>query len=179
MSYANIDKAQAYGVELEYRKRLPALSFARFTKYITFSTNASYIISRVDVSNLNASGRKYRPLQGQSPYIVNGTLSFQNKGWSVNAAYNVVGPRISNVGTANYLEYYEKPRHIIDLQISKSLKKDKIDIKLNVADLLAQNLVYYQPISVPTGETINIKNTRPMNTIYNGRSVTLSLSWKL
>ncbi len=179
MTYQNIDKAQAYGLELEFRKRLPALSFARFTKYITFSTNASYIVSKVDVSNLTASGRKFRPLQGQSPYIVNGTLSFQNKGWSINAAYNVVGPRISNVGTANYLEYYEKPRHIIDLQISKSFKKDKIDIKLNVADLLAQNLVYYQPISVPTGETINIKNTRPMNTIYNGRSVTLSLSWKL
>ncbi|MBI3235265.1 MAG: TonB-dependent receptor [Bacteroidetes bacterium] len=179
MSYKNIAKATGYGLELEYRKRLPALSFARWTKHITFSTNMSYIVSRVDVSNLVGSGRKYRPLQGQSPYIVNGALSFQNKGWSFNAAYNVVGPRLSNVGTANYLEYYEKPRHIIDLQFGKSLLKDKMDIKLNVADLLAQNLVFYQPVSVKSGETIDIKNTRPINTFYNGRSITLSLSWKL
>lgn len=178
MSYANIPKATALGIELEYRKRFPALANARWTKFFTFSTNASYIQSRVNVSNQNASGRKYRPLQGQSPYLLNGSLNFQNKGWSMTASYNVVGPRISNVGTANYLEYYEKPRHLIDFQFSKTFKKDKMDVKLNISDLLAQNLVYYQPNSVAKGTEINLKNTRPINTFYNGRSITLSFGWK-
>lgn len=178
MTYQNIPHATARGLEMEYRKRLPVLSFARWTKYITLSTNASWIVSRVDVSGLAGSGRKYRPLQGQSPYILNGALSFQNKGWSINGAYNLVGPRITNVGTANYLEYYEKQRHIIDFQIGKSFCKDKGDVKLTVGDLLAQQLVFYQPVSVPNGETINLKNNRPINTFYNGRSITLSCSWK-
>jgi TonB-dependent receptor len=178
MTYQNIPRANARGLEMEYRKRLPVLSFARWTKYITFSTNASWIVSRVDVSSLVGSGRKYRPLQGQSPYIINGALNFQNKGWSLNAAYNLVGPRITNVGTGNYLEYYEKQRHVIDFQIGKSFFKEKGDVKLTVGDLLAQQLVFYQPVSVPSGETINLKNTRPINTFYNGRSITISCSWK-
>jgi outer membrane receptor for ferrienterochelin and colicin len=176
MTYRNVDKATASGFELEFRKKI---ILTRRRGELVASGNFSYISSKVDMRNVVGSARDFRPLQGQSPYIINGGLNYTHrKGFSANLVVNRVGPRISTVGTKNYLEFYEKPRTIIDFQLAKSFLKEKLESKLSIGDILAQNLVNYQPIQPKTGETINTKNNLPINTIYNGRTVSASLAWK-
>jgi hypothetical protein len=42
-------------------------------------------------------------------------------------------------------DVWEKGRHVIDLQLSKTFK-ERLTIKLNVRDMLAQKLIFYQNI---------------------------------
>jgi hypothetical protein len=56
---------------------------------------------------------------------------------------NRVGTSIYVVGNSQVLNRYIKPRTVIDLQLTKSFFKNKLDLRLNVRDLLHQDLVYY------------------------------------
>jgi hypothetical protein len=65
-----------------------------------------------------------RPLQGQSPWVVNASLGYKNSvSWSVNRPmytsvflnYNVFGPRISALGVEGVDDQYEMPFHQLDL----------------------------------------------------------------
>jgi TonB-dependent receptor len=124
---ANAASAYSRGVELEVRKSL--------AKEFQFMFNLSLIDSDVK-SNSNFS----RYLQGQSPYLINTGLFYNNdkNGLQANILYNVIGPRIfvigDNVLSANV---YEMPRHVIDLNVTKSIGK-KIELKLGVQDVLNQ-----------------------------------------
>jgi hypothetical protein len=89
-----------------------------------------------------------RPLQGQSPYILNGGLQYldNTKNWGVSLSYNLIGRRIVIVGGTTEPNIWENPRHVLDLQLSKTFKQ-KLELKLNVRDLLAQNQIRYQDIN--------------------------------
>lgn len=180
MSYRNVDKARAMGVEIEFRKKLPKLKKAPWMEYFTLYGNLALIDSRVDMTKIAGSGREFRPLQGQSPYIINcGILYTDKKGWNFSLMVNRIGKRISTVGTKNYLEYIESSRTVIDFQLSKSFKKDKMEVKLNVQDLLAQDLVFYQPISTNNKEDFKLANGRPINTLNFGRTISLTFNYKI
>jgi hypothetical protein len=47
------------------------------------------------------------------------------------------------VGTINYPDFYEKTRHILDVQVGKNLGS-RAEVKLNIGDILAQDFVLYQ-----------------------------------
>ena len=81
----------------------------------TLYTNFAYIQSKVDLSGV--IGATERPMQGQSPYIVNAGLQYldNEKGYSASISYNVVGKRIFIVGSVDERDYWENSRHIIDL----------------------------------------------------------------
>ena len=68
---------------------------------------------------------------------------------------------------------------MIDFQLSKSFKKDKMEVKLNVQDLLAQDLVFYQPISTNNKEDFKLANGRPINTLNFGRTISLTFNYKI
>lgn len=87
-----------------------------------------------------------RPLQGQSPYIVNFGMFYQNvkKDFNINLSYNLIGSRIYIVGNVQEPSVWEKGRNVLDLQFAKTFKDDKIEIKLNIKDILAQDLVYFR-----------------------------------
>ncbi len=192
VSYRNVPKASNMGLELEFRKKLPALFGKKWTKNLTASGNIALINSKVDMRDIVGASREYRPLQGQSPYVLNASLIYQGaKGFGAAMMVNRIGARISNVGTGVYLEFYEKPRTVVDMQLSKTLLKERMDIKMNLADLIApglkignkqliapQNQVFYQPMQPSKGEQINIKNSQPVNTLYYGRTVSLNVNWK-
>jgi len=148
--YSNVASATNYGSELEYRLKLGVFdkkSDSSFLDATTIYTNLALIRSVVDVSEVLGSGGD-RPLQGQSPYIVNAGLSFApfKSTWSFNLSYNVIGQRIYIVGNVQEPSVWENGRIVIDMQIAKTFG-DKWEIKLNARDLLAQRLVYFQDLN--------------------------------
>lgn len=110
---------------------------------ITASGNLSYIQSRVvfdgqstvvfrNTSYSQTNTSTERALQGQSPWIVNLSLGYKNSvSWSVdrkthtscNLNYNVMGPRITQVGVDGTPDHYEQPFHQLDLVIKHSFNE--------------------------------------------------------
>jgi len=177
--YTNIPKVNAYGLELEYRMKLDIFMKDsvdhKFLSKTTFFTNFAIIKSIVDVSQVNGSTYSERPLQGQSPYIVNAGLTYSDKGWTASVSYNVVGRRIYLVGNSQEPDVWEKERHRIDFQISKEFK-NRFEIKFNVRDLLAQTQLFYQDINGNKKYDKGV-DSRWQETKY-GQTFGLSLSYK-
>jgi outer membrane receptor protein involved in Fe transport len=149
INYANVAKATNMGFELEYRILLATIfrnDSSKFLNGTTLFTNFSYVKSEVDVSKLNNVDP--RPLQGQSPVLINAGIQYlDNKyDFGISVSYNYVGKRIAIVGNIAEPNIWENPRHVMDLQLSKTIK-EKFEIKLNVRDALAQNLIFYQDIN--------------------------------
>ncbi|TRX37069.1 TonB-dependent receptor [Flavobacterium restrictum] len=148
--YKNAASAKNSGIELEFRTLLSSIfkyENATILDDLTLFTNLAVIKSKVDVSNL-ASGNpeKSRPLQGQSPYIFNAGLQYMNKdnGWAVSLNANRAGNRIAVASSELNPALWEKGRTFLDMQIAKSLYKNKLELKFNIQNLLAQDLIFYQ-----------------------------------
>ncbi|NDE04210.1 MAG: PEGA domain-containing protein [Flavobacteriia bacterium] len=180
--YSNIDKAKTFGAELEYRMNLGWInrtdSNSIFSK-TTFYTNASYIRSDADVSDI-AGLEEYpdgnRPLQGQSPYILNVGLFYESaKELVVNFSYNYVGQRIAITGSIQEPSVWENGRHVLDFQIGKTWK-DKYELKLNCADLLAQDLVFFQDINKNKRYDKGVDSA--WQEITFGQTITLNFKYK-
>lgn len=144
-SYDNAISATNYGLELEMKKSLENLIGLR---NFALSMNVSYIYSQVKFDD-NLIERS-RPLQGQSPVVVNAALFYQNDkmGLSSSLMYNVVGKRILiaaqlNQGQVVVPDVYEMPRHVVDFSLNKKIGK-RWELKLGVKDLLSQNFVTQQ-----------------------------------
>ncbi|POY38448.1 TonB-dependent receptor [Solitalea longa] len=149
-SYENVDKAVNYGIEAEVRKDLTFISKADWARNLIVFANAALINSKVDV--LDATGKAIgdRPLQGQSPYLVNAGLQFSALESSLNMSlmYNRIGRRINEVGVpGEYEDVYENSRDVIDFQVSKKLFKNNAELKLTASDLLNQKTTLYQDIN--------------------------------
>lgn len=144
--YTNVESSKSYGLEFEARVNLGNALDLDKLKTLTIYSNAAIIKSEVNLSNFVGSGGN-RPLQGQSPYIINSALNWNSKdqktGFSV--SYNFIGPRIFIVGNVQEPSVWENGRQLIDLQFSK--KVNKFEFKFNVRDLLAQDLVFFQDLN--------------------------------
>lgn len=148
--YDNVGNTTNFGAEFEYRMNLGflnSLDTSSFLKDINLYANASIIRSSVDLSMYPGQAEyinSARPLQGQSPYIFNAGIYYsapENLNFSL--SYNLVGQRIAIAGSIQEPSVWENGRNVIDFQISKTFK-DKLELKLNVKDLLAQDLIYFQ-----------------------------------
>ena len=151
LTYSNPKSAINYGVELELRKNL--------SKLFTYYTNLSLIKSSVSVNG------KVRPLQGQSPYIINTGVYYQKENLSVSLLYNRIGERITAVGFNGYSDIYENSRDLIDMTIQYKTKK--AEFKLSVTDMLSQPTILYQQPNRDLIKTINEK------------TISISLNYKL
>ena len=69
--------------------------------------------------------RKTRPLQGQSPYVINAGVNFNDPERQISGglSFNQVGKRIVFVGTDVFPDLYEKARSVIDMQITSRMAK--------------------------------------------------------
>lgn len=95
--------------------------------------NGSLMKSRVDFDD--ESLEHDRPLQGQSPYLVNAGLFYQSPklGLTVGVLYNRIGKRIVGIGRSDMSvggsidndipDMYEMPRNALDVVVSKSFGK--------------------------------------------------------
>lgn len=180
--FDNIDKAVSFGGEIEYRMNLGWLSdkdsnsiFSR----TTFYTNASLIRSEADLSafpGLEEYPGSARPLQGQSPHILNVGLFYESqKEFVMNFSYNYVGQRIAISGNIQEPSVWENGRHVLDFQIGKTWK-DKYELKLNCADLLAQDLVFFQDINKNKRYDKGVDSA--WQEITFGQTITLNFKYK-
>ncbi|NOY58198.1 MAG: TonB-dependent receptor [Calditrichaeota bacterium] len=129
ITWENVDKAQVQGLEFEARKRLdiitPALS------NFMFGANFSLVNSKIDISReqlqlMRANNPEIsatRELEGQSPFLLNLNLSYDNleKGFRANLHYNVFGERLSAVNKTGEPFVYEQPVNSLNLTLSKMI----------------------------------------------------------
>lgn len=157
-SYQNAKSARNIGIELEWRKNFGFIAEALADLYL--AGNLSYIDSEIAIPN-----QKKRPLQGQSPFVVNLTVGYDNIDWGTSIAllYNVFGKRIQIVGDSGGPDTYEQPFHQFDLVVSQKLDLGfKIGLKFkNILDL---------PVTVTKGG-------QTIETYPKGREIGLSVSW--
>ncbi len=183
-SYMNALGANNFGLELDIRKSLDFIHLPD----LSLSVNAAWIQSKVSFPK--DSRETDRPMQGQSPYLINAGLFYNSdlrhpdkkwkKGWTASLLYNTIGKRIIGVGRSvgtsetdvRVPDSYEMPRHLLDLNIGKTFRH--LDIRLALRDILAQKVEFKQFEQTAKGEVQQTtRSFRP------GRTITLSVAYKL
>lgn len=177
----NAKSARNMGAELELRKSFENNTQNPFFKKLSVLLNASYIISTVDLGDDSTlSQARTRPLQGQSPYIINTSLQYQNdSGLTINIAYNIFGKRIVYVGNNIFPTVYEMPRHSLDLTISKEFSK-RFTLKFGISDLLNYKHQLWQDTN--KDNKIDYKKERTDQQLLEyrrGQLFSLSFSYKI
>ena len=176
ITFQNANSATTYGMELEARKNLGFMGENSFYKNLTAYVNTSVIFSTVNLNSL-VSEITSRALQGQSPYLINAGLLFNEpkSNLSFNILYNRIGERISEVGYQGYPDIYEKGRNMLDFQISKKLINNKAELRLNLADILNEKIYFYQNNNNKKTYQSNIDNI--MNTARTGMGASLTFTY--
>lgn len=150
ITYANANSAVNSGVELEFRVLLSSIITSEKTSFfddLTLFSNVAIIKSTADVTGINgANPETSRTMQGQSPYVLNAGLQYVNteKGFIFSTNINRTGNRIAYASSEVKPAIWEKGRTFIDAQIAKSFFKNQLELKLNIQNILAQNLIFYQ-----------------------------------
>ena len=175
--YGNAVGATSYGLEFEFRKSLASLGMSRILRNTSVNLNAAYIYSNVDVGSAATNQIQNRPLQGQSPYIINAGIYYfdEANGFAVNAGYNVFGPRIFSVGDKLFPSWWEMPRSSVDFQISKTWKK-RFETKLNVQNLLNAATRLYQDNN--NDNKIKVDQEAVIQRYKVGTLFSVGLGWK-
>ena len=122
-SIENVDRATVYGLELEFRRSLDHA--ARVLRYFKLGGNLTLVKSKVkipegelaDIRLVDPNASDTRSMVGQSPYIVNLDLGYDNpiKGTSLTLLYNVFGKRMAVNAQDFTPDIYEQPAHTVDL----------------------------------------------------------------
>ena len=130
LTWENMEQAKVYGFEIELRKKL---DFVDFLRDFSFNMNFTYVYSEVSIDSLelvsiratDPDATDTRPMQGQSPYIINAGLNYTNRdiGFEANVVYNVAGPKpIINVkgGTP---DIYQQPVNSLNIVASQKISE--------------------------------------------------------
>jgi TonB-dependent receptor len=162
--FTNADFSTSYGLETEVRKSFLDLSTNRIIQNTSLVLNASLIKSQIDLGDQAEGQEQKRAMMGQSPYIVNAGLYYQEEesGLQVSMLYNVIGKRIFLVGNYRNPTVYEMPRNVIDLTITKSIG-NRLEIKGGIQDILNQKSRLVQDTNLDgkiTSVDENIANNR-------------------
>jgi TonB-dependent receptor len=148
--YRNANFASIYGGELEYRVNIGAIlkqDSIKFLNNLNLFSNLSLIKSEVNVKGFNSSVPDTRTMQGQAPYVINAGISYidNENNFSVTGMVNRVGERIWIVGNEIDGNRWERARTVLDLQATKSFFKNRLEIRINVKDLLHNDyFIYYK-----------------------------------
>lgn len=149
--WQNVEKAKSYGIEIEARKRLDFIT----EKLINFSvgTNLSIVHSEVGIGDVewreikanNPNAERNRPFQGQSPYLYNFSLNYDNikQGVSSSLYFNTFGERLRAVGLQGTPDVYEQPFHLLNFSISYKIMQ-QLGVKFAVKNILDSEVKWQQ-----------------------------------
>lgn len=145
-TWFNSPRAVNAGWEIEVRKELGFLS--SFFNQSSFTLNYTRVFSNVDFTVVEGNSQSTRqikakrPMQGQSPYVVNGALLFvvPTLGTTLNVFYNKFGRRLDAVGFLA-ADVYEEPREVIDVSVTQPLF-GTLELKFSVRNLNGSKKVY-------------------------------------
>lgn len=142
----NLENATVFGVELELRRNINSLFPS--VRNLVFNFNGSYIISdekySEDELKLRTLGLREgqtigtsRPLQGQSPYLINTGLDYNNqeKNIQVGLYFNVQGKTLEVVGDGFYPDVYTMPFNSLNFNLIKQFKGNR-SLTFKITNLL-------------------------------------------
>jgi TonB-dependent receptor len=129
-SIQNVDQATVYGVEIEGRKRLDGIS--DWLKHFEVGANLSLVHSEVnipereliEIRESNPDPETTRQLQGQSPYLINANLSYNNPGplgLVATISYNTFGDRLSDVAGGATPDLFERSYSTVNFVVNKTI----------------------------------------------------------
>lgn len=145
----NLGDATVFGGEIEVRKNL---GFINGLDNINFNVNFSLIESQQEYSEDEREGRldnlregetldDTRQLQGQSPYLINVGLNYEDNGWNGGLFYNSQGKTLQIVGAGDVADVFTLPFHNVKLNLSKSFgEKNNSTISLKFENLLDDDI---------------------------------------
>ena len=183
-TYINAQSAKVYGVELDARKNLTFLDDklgTRFLKNFTLTGNITVSKSELLVDTAYKSYTmdvvKKNTLEGQSNYVVNVGVYYQNDSANLQASllYNVYGPRMYAMGTRFDPTIGELAFHSLDFSISKTFFKHYI-VNFGVQNLLDQTIRFVNDTNLDN--KFDAKNDKPFNNYKPGRYFSLGVKVK-
>jgi outer membrane receptor protein involved in Fe transport len=177
LTYQNADGAKTSGAEMEFRKRLDFVK-GGFFENLYFYTNLSYMWGSVNFAGTTLN----TPLQGQSPYLINSSLTYSNdRNFSLSVLYNRIGPRLKfRAVQGGAFNIFEMPRDLVDLQISQKIMKGKAELKLALIDLFAQPFQWYYKFDLnPSRNKFESGKDKFINVANYGRSASFSIKLNL
>ncbi len=177
VTYKNVNKAEVIGAEFEIRQSLGFLT----NRLCNFSVEGNLTLtnSKVNIGDYELSVRRYfdstasdtRPLQGQSPYLLNLNLSFNSMKSGTNATIllNLFGDRLSEVSEGGTPDVYERSRAQLDFTFSQKLTS-ALRLKFSGKNLLDAGI----------NKTIEYKGTDYIFQEYStGTSFSIGLSYQI
>jgi hypothetical protein len=187
-SYGNADYASIYGAETELRKNFIGLTGLKFVDDLSIYFNASIIFSDVVIGSGSRSQNRDtdpRPLQGQSPYIVNLGLFYNNieRNLEVNVFYILNSRRLYSGGfteldrpdVISYADIYEMQRNHVDITFSRRLSRN-LSLKIKVDDILNEPFELIQDAN--QDGIFSRKNDQVLASYRPGTSFKVGLSYK-
>jgi outer membrane receptor protein involved in Fe transport len=132
-----VEKASIYGAEIDFRKRL---DFWHPLRDFLIGMNFTYIYSEVSKdSSEYPFGEHTRPMFGQSPYIFNAFIVYDNRklGLNINLTYNVSGPKMVINVKGITPDIYAQPFSLLNLTANKRIA-EKWLIEIRIKNLLNQ-----------------------------------------
>lgn len=143
VQFQNVDEARVTGVEFELRKSLAQLQ--TFLKHVHAGANLSLVDSEVTIPEselltqraVDANAKSTRSLQGQSPFLLNLDLTYDNfySGTSTGIYYNIYGRRLSEVSLGGTPNVFEEPRATLDYTFSQKVNSF-FSFKISAKNLL-------------------------------------------
>ena len=145
LTVTNLGDATVYGAEIEWRQNFGFL--LNSLENLKLNLNASYIYSELTMSDSEYERRtlaarngetvdRKRELQGQSPYLINLGLDYDDdeKGFQAGIFYNVQGKALEVVGTGIIPDVYAQPFNSLNFTIGKKFgenKRSALDLKVS------------------------------------------------
>ena len=180
--FENAERADNYGAELDIKKSLGFIGMPDFS----LSFNGALIRSEVKFGETSLDHD--RPMQGQSPFLVNTGLFYQRDKLNMGLMYNVIGKRIVGIGRSDSAQggsidndipdMYEMARHVVDMSVSYRFGT-RIELSAGIRDILAAPIVYKQFPNFKD-EKENILQREQITREYKpGRNISLTLRLNL
>jgi len=192
ITYGNQPEAKVYGAEVEARviigslfkfKNDSSLASKLFNNLTVFA-NYAYIRSQVAIAwggPPPVGAPTTRPLQGQSPYIINAGITYADNdlGYSLSAIVNRVGQRLYIVGNySTQFGIWEQGRTVLDLQASKSFFKNKLEVRATARDILAKWQPQYLFIDNNNNLKFDKNSDDVMREVHYGTTFALQITFK-
>lgn len=170
LQLSNALSSNNYGIEIDLQKNLGFIGERWFegldTHAFDIGFNYAWIKSSIELDADSASYQtnQSRPMQGQSPYVVNLQLGYTGERNEANLLWNRFGSRISEVGVQGQPDVFEESYNSLDF-LYRHAFNDEWRVMFRLRNLLDSEIRYTQ----------GGLDTR----LYQkGREVLVSLEWR-
>jgi TonB-dependent receptor len=172
-TWFNSPRGKNYGFEIEARKTLGW--FIDYMDNFTFTGNYTWVDSEIEYTETktDAEGNPIvkndtRQMQGQSPWSVNLSLTFQEPttGTGFSVLYNKVGRRLSAVGDSRDQDVYEEPRNLVDLAVTQRLF-DRLRLKFAMKNVLGEDMEFTSGPEEATHRMLALGTTYQLSISFN------------